>query len=101
MDWLDQHDASFDPAILDVFPHFSQVCRSLTINPHGRINAALLVVSRNYDSQPTGLPRIMANRPTVVRTVPALRRALASFRKGGEHIALVPTMGALHAGHLA
>ncbi len=43
----------------------------------------------------------MANRPTVVRTVPALRRALAPFRKTGERIALVPTMGALHGGHLA
>ena len=43
----------------------------------------------------------MANRPTVVRTVPALRRVLAPFRKAGERIALVPTMGALHNGHLA
>jgi pantoate--beta-alanine ligase len=43
----------------------------------------------------------MANRPTVVRTVPALRRALAPFRAAGERIALVPTMGALHRGHLA
>ncbi|HZL40536.1 MAG TPA: pantoate--beta-alanine ligase [Pseudolabrys sp.] len=43
----------------------------------------------------------MANRPTVVCTIPALRRALVSFRKAGERIALVPTMGALHGGHLA
>jgi pantoate--beta-alanine ligase len=43
----------------------------------------------------------MANRPTVVRTVPALRHALAPFGKAGERIALVPTMGALHGGHLA
>ncbi len=42
----------------------------------------------------------MAKRPTVTRTVPALRRALAPWRKAGEPIALVPTMGALHAGHL-
>jgi pantoate--beta-alanine ligase len=43
----------------------------------------------------------MADRPTVARTVPSLRRALASFRDTGERIALVPTMGALHRGHLA
>ncbi len=43
----------------------------------------------------------MASRPIVARTVPALRRALASYREAGQKIALVPTMGALHAGHLA
>ena len=43
----------------------------------------------------------MADRPTVARTVPSLRRALAPFRDTGERIALVPTMGALHRGHLA
>jgi pantoate--beta-alanine ligase len=40
-------------------------------------------------------------RPRVVNTVPALRRAVARWRAAGERIALVPTMGALHAGHLA
>ena len=43
----------------------------------------------------------MADRPTVARTVPSLRRALAPFRDTGERIALVPTMGALHRGNLA
>ena len=43
----------------------------------------------------------MADRPTVARTVPSLRRALAPFREAGDRIALVPTMGALHRGHLA
>jgi pantoate--beta-alanine ligase len=40
-------------------------------------------------------------KPPVVRTLAALRRTLARYRARGETIALVPTMGALHAGHLA
>ena len=43
----------------------------------------------------------MASRLKVVRTVPSLRRALELYRKSGDRIALVPTMGALHRGHLA
>jgi pantoate--beta-alanine ligase len=38
--------------------------------------------------------------PTV-RTVVELRSAIASWRRTGETVALVPTMGALHAGHLS
>ena len=42
----------------------------------------------------------MARRSTVVRTIPALRRAVARWRDKGETIALVPTMGNLHDGHI-
>ena len=38
--------------------------------------------------------------PTV-RTVADLRAVVAGWHRGGERVALVPTMGALHRGHLA
>ena len=37
----------------------------------------------------------------IVRSIPALREAVADLRKQDAPIALVPTMGALHAGHMA
>ena len=43
----------------------------------------------------------MATAPKILRTVPSLRRALEPYRKAGASIALVPTIGALHRGHMA
>ena len=41
------------------------------------------------------------SRLRVIRALPALKRVIAEYRARHRTVALVPTMGALHAGHLA
>jgi pantoate--beta-alanine ligase len=43
----------------------------------------------------------MSRSPTIARTIPALHRALDGLRARKATVALVPTMGALHDGHVA
>lgn len=43
----------------------------------------------------------MTARPVVIDTIKGMREAIAAERAAGRSVALTPTLGALHAGHLA
>src|SRR5258707_2527129 len=72
--------------------------QSSTDEPPRGLPSAALVICAPLSAVRTTL-RPMAIR--IVRTLSTLRRTAARWRASGERIALVPTMGALHAGHLA
>jgi pantoate--beta-alanine ligase len=75
------------------------------------IGFAKLIINRiGAAENATGVPALQLMKmsqgnskrhPRVIRTLPQLRRAIAELRARRHTIALVPTMGALHAGHFS
>ena len=71
--------------------------------------AALMSLIRGGDLSPPQtpvlkdsiLPDSQQNRVPILRDVAALRATVAGWRARGETIAMTPTMGALHAGHVS
>jgi pantoate--beta-alanine ligase len=60
-----------------------------------------MAVLRNSGTRAVESGGFILAKPKVVRTLPQLRRNVARLRGRGAALALVPTMGALHAGHLS
>src|SRR5262245_9201221 len=86
-------DAIASNALRRRFPAPARRLKSLAAG--GRIAAALL------GSPPHTNERItMARGPAIASTIATLDRAIKTYRAAGESVALVPTMGALHAGHV-
>ncbi len=60
--------------------------------------------SSDANERPSKAPGAVApdnSSPPIVKSVSDLRQAVAGLRSDGHRVALVPTMGALHAGHMA
>ena len=64
-------------------------------------DAGMLMIEQAYPIAPRNGSEGMASGIPVIRTISDLRRQVRAWREARETVALVPTMGALHEGHLA
>lgn len=64
-------------------------------------DAAIRVAFDPAPARPVRTLTKMPHPPVIARTLPALAKALARLRTRGATLALVPTMGALHDGHIS